>query len=68
MFVFIAYHAYLNLQFLVFNVPYGAVFEAPNIFLAPAALGLAFLVGFSHEISQRFFSVRKIPHRKIGED
>jgi hypothetical protein len=65
MFVFVSYEAYANLNFLVFNVPYGAVFEAPNIFLAPAALGLALLVGFSHEISQGFIRLRTFSHKKL---
>jgi hypothetical protein len=65
MFVFISYEAYANLHFLVFNLPDGAIFEAPNIFLAPAALGLAMLIGFAHEIFQTFIRLRKVPYRNL---
>jgi hypothetical protein len=64
LFVFVSYEVYANLEFLVFNVPYGAVFEAPNIFLAPAAMGLAFLVGFAHESFQRIIRFR-LPKKKV---
>jgi hypothetical protein len=63
MFFFIAYEVYANFKFFVFNVPYGAVFEAPNIFLAPAALGLAFLVGSTHDSLQRIIHLR-LPNKK----
>jgi hypothetical protein len=53
LFVFVAYESYVNLHFLVYNVPYGSIFEAPSIFLAPAGLGLALLIGNTNQTVSR---------------
>src|SRR5208283_28060 len=42
-----AYESYNNLHYLVYNLPYGSIWEAPSIFLVPASLGLALLIGYS---------------------
>ena len=47
--VFIAYFILHNMRYLVFNLPYGAIFEAPSIFLVPASLGLAILIGYTNQ-------------------
>ncbi len=49
LFVFLAYFVYNNLAFIVFNLPYGAIFEAPSVFLVPASLGLAMLMGYASQ-------------------
>jgi hypothetical protein len=50
MFTFLAYFVSSNLRFIVFNLPFGSIFEAPSIFLVPAGMGLAMLIGYSNEI------------------
>jgi hypothetical protein len=52
-FVFIAYLTYNNLHYIVYNIPYGFVFEAPSIFLVPASLGLALLIGYTNQTISR---------------
>jgi len=47
---FLAYEVYNNLHFLVFNLPLGSLFEAPSVFLVPASLGLALLIGYGNEV------------------
>jgi hypothetical protein len=48
------------LDFLVFNLPFGGIFEAPSIFLVPASLGLALLIGYTQEsIFGSFVKFRK---------
>jgi hypothetical protein len=49
LFVLVSYEMYANLYFFVYNVPYGSIFEAPSIFLVPASLSLALLVGYAHQ-------------------
>ncbi len=49
LFFFMAYVVYHNMEFLVFNLPYGSLFTAPSIFLVPASLGLALLIGYSSD-------------------
>jgi hypothetical protein len=49
LFAYLAYYVYSNLDFLVFNLPYGAIFQAPSIFLVPASLGLALLIGYTND-------------------
>jgi len=53
LFAFVAYESYANLHFLVYDVPYGSIFEATSIFLAPASLGLALLVGNTNQTFSR---------------
>lgn len=53
LFVFVAYESYNNLHYIVYNLPFGAVFEAPSIFLVPASLGIAVLVGYVSETISR---------------
>ena len=53
LFVFVSYESYNNLHFLIYNLPYGSIFEAPSIFLAPACLGLALLIGCTSQIISR---------------
>jgi hypothetical protein len=48
--------AYNNLHYLVFKLPLGAIFEAPSIFLVPASLGLAVLMGYTNETFSRMIS------------
>ncbi len=68
LFALFAYVIYNNLQFLVFNLPFGGVFEAPSVFLVPASLGLAFLIGYFNNILpswskfSRIFRVRLVKH------
>jgi hypothetical protein len=47
--VFLAYFISTNMEYLVLNLPYGAILEAPSIFLVPASLGLAILIGYSNQ-------------------
>ena len=54
LFAFVAYESYNNLHYLVYNLPYGSIWEAPSIFLVPASLGLAILIGYT---SQAFFHI-----------
>ncbi len=49
LFVFVPYETYVNLHYLVYNLPYGSIFEAPSIFLVPASLGLALLIGYANQ-------------------
>ena len=53
LFVFVSYEAYHNFSFLVYNLPYGPIFEAPSIFLVPASLGLALLIGYTNQTISR---------------
>ena len=53
LFAFVSYELFINLPFLVHNLPYGSLLEAPSIFLVPAALGLALLVGYSNQTISR---------------
>ena len=53
MFVFVSYESYANFHFLVYNLPYGSLFEAPSIFLVPASLGLALLIGYTNQTISR---------------
>jgi hypothetical protein len=53
MFVFVSYESYAHLNFLVHNLPYGSIFEAPSIFLVPASLGLALLIGYLNQTISR---------------
>jgi hypothetical protein len=56
LFVFVSYESYSNLHFLVYNLPYGAIFEAPSIWLAPASLGLALLIGYTNQTISQIFT------------
>jgi hypothetical protein len=49
MVAFLAYYVSNNLQFFVFSFPFGGIFEAPSVFLVPASIGLAMLIGYSNE-------------------
>jgi len=49
LFTFLAYLASVYLYYLVFDISFGEIFEAPSIFLAPAALGLGVLMGYVGE-------------------
>ena len=63
--VFLAYFISNNMAYLVSNLPYGAIFEAPSIFLVPASLGLAMLIGYTNQtIPALFFKFKKLfsPH------
>ncbi|MCL2358308.1 hypothetical protein [Candidatus Bathycorpusculum sp.] len=55
---FLPYFIYSNFHYLVFNLPYGHIFEAPSIFLAPASLGLAILIGFSNSTLSKLVGLR----------
>ncbi len=57
-----AYLIYNNMQFLVFNLPLGGVFEAPSVFLVPASLGLAFLLGYLDKVLPSWGKFRNIFH------
>jgi hypothetical protein len=50
---------YSNLHYLVYNLHYGSIFEAPSVFLVPASLGLAMLVGYSNEAISHALSKNK---------
>ena len=66
LFVFIPYQVYINLHYLVFNLPYGSIFEAPSIFLVPASLGLALLIGFTNQtISGAFTRFNNTIHKDV---
>jgi hypothetical protein len=56
LFVFVSYLSYENLHYLVYNLPYGSIFEAPSIFLVPASLGLALLIGYANQGISRAFT------------
>jgi hypothetical protein len=49
LFVYLAYFVKLHMKFLVFNAPFGSLFEVALIFLVPGCIGLALLIGYSHE-------------------
>ncbi|MDR0373380.1 MAG: hypothetical protein LBI79_07495 [Nitrososphaerota archaeon] len=49
LFVFLSYCVYHNMHYIINNVPYGAIFESPSIFLVPASLGVAVLIGYVHQ-------------------
>jgi len=51
LFVYLSYAVYVNLHYLVYRLPYGygAVFEAPSVFLVPASLALAILIGHTSD-------------------
>jgi hypothetical protein len=66
LFVFVSYLSYINLHYLVFNLPYGSIFEAPSIFLVPASLGLALLIGYANQdISRVFTKFGKVASRHL---
>ncbi len=66
LFVFFSYQSYINLHYLVFDLPYGSIFEAPSIFLIPASLGLALLIGYaSQDISRVFSKFNKVASRHL---
>ena len=53
--------SYKNLHFLVYNLPYGSIWLAPSIFLVPASLGLALLLGFGHQtLSSKIIECRRL--------
>jgi len=57
--VFVAYFVTNNLHFFVYNLPYGSIWEAPSIFLVPASLGLALLIGYTNQMISRLSIRRK---------
>ena len=66
LFVFVSYQSYINLHYLVFNLPYGSIFEMPSIFLVPASLGLALLIGYANQgISRVFTKFGKVASRHL---
>jgi hypothetical protein len=66
LFVLVSYEMYANLYFFVYNVPYGSIFEAPSIFLVPASLSLALLIGYAHQsISQAITRFYRALHRNL---
>jgi hypothetical protein len=44
-----SYYVYNNLDIFVYNLPYGAIFEPVSIFLVPACLSLALLIGYTDQ-------------------
>ena len=56
LFVFVAFQNYEEFNFFVHNIPFGSIFEAPSIFFAPAAIGLALLIGYSTESIPQLFA------------
>ena len=66
LFVFVAYFVTNNLHYLVYNLPYGSIWEAPSIFLVPASLGLALLIGYTNQmISQVSIRCKKTISRHL---
>jgi|GEM_PF-1659657 hypothetical protein len=66
LFVFVSYLSYINLHYLVSNLPYGSIFELPSIFLVPASLGLALLIGYANQgISRVFTKFGKVASRHL---
>jgi hypothetical protein len=66
LFTFASYESYVHYAYLVFNLPYGSIFEVPSIFLVPASLGLALLIGYANQdISRAFAKFCKIESRRI---
>jgi hypothetical protein len=54
------------MRYLVNNLPYGSIFEAPSIFLVPASLGLALLIGFTNQsISRTSFKFKNVVSRGL---
>jgi hypothetical protein len=47
LFVFAAYFVYINLAYIVHNVPYGVIFEGLSPLMFPAVLGFAALIGYA---------------------
>ncbi len=54
--VSMAYLVSNNMAYLVTNLPYGAIFESPSIFLVPASVGLAMLIGYVNEFLPVFLA------------
>jgi hypothetical protein len=66
LFVFVSYQVYINLHYIVFNLPYGTIFLAPSIFLVPASLGIALLIGFTHQaISNTSIFNKRVSKRMV---
>jgi hypothetical protein len=66
LFVLVSYGLYANLSFFVYNLPYGTIFEAPSIFLVPASLSLAMLIGYAHQsLSHTFRRILKGLHSNL---
>lgn len=66
LFVLVSYEMYANLYFFVYNVPFGSIFESPSIFLVPASLSLALLVGYAHQsISQAITRFYRALHKNL---
>ena len=66
LFALFAFYIYSNLDFIVFNLPFGSIFEAPSIFLVPSSLGLALLIGYAHDsISGLFVKFRKVASSRL---
>jgi hypothetical protein len=49
LFVFASYLISSNLHYFVYNLPFGSIFEAPSVFLVPAAFGLSMLVAIGFQ-------------------
>jgi hypothetical protein len=60
LFAVLAFFIYNNLQFFVFQLPFGGIFEAPSVFLVPASLGLAFLMGYFNQIISSSIKLKNI--------
>ena len=66
LFTLLVFYIYSNLDFLVFNLPFGSIFEAPSVFLVPASLGLALLIGYSLDsVSELFFKFRNVVSSRL---
>ena len=66
LFVVVPYLLYNNLRYIVFNLPFGSIFEAPSIFLVLASIGIALLIGFTNQtISGASSRINNINHKGI---
>lgn len=66
LFVYVSCQLTNNLSYLVYNLPYGTIFEAPSIFLIPASLGLALLIGFTNQsISRTIVKFKNVASRVL---
>ena len=65
LFALVAYGSAVNMPFYANNLPYGSIFQSPSIFLVPASLGLALLIGYAHQgVSNVFNKFYKYNLRK----
>ena len=49
LFVFLSSVISAHISYFAYSLPFGSVFEDPSVFLVPACLGVALLLGYTHQ-------------------